>query len=172
MPRVKHVQSARKPIPSAGVEVGDSYYWWKFRHGPKRVSKTYPKRSQLTQSLWSSVYAAQEELEKAPPDEVLDAAQNVVSEAESARDDYESAAEAFNNEGSNQERYEAAESFVEQAESLVSDIESYLDDLKELEWKGERVWYSENEERLLDDDEIREQLSEWVDQIVELELEY
>ena len=65
MPRVKHVQSARKAIPSAGIEVGDSYYWWKFRYGGKRVSKTYPKRSQLTQSLWSSVYAAQEELEEA-----------------------------------------------------------------------------------------------------------
>ena len=50
MPRVYHVKKARKADPNAGIEVGDEYYWWKFRFGPKRKSKTYPRRSQLTQS--------------------------------------------------------------------------------------------------------------------------
>lgn len=48
MPRVTHVKAARKANPVA--QVGESYYWWKFRFGGKRFSKTYPKRSQLTQS--------------------------------------------------------------------------------------------------------------------------
>jgi len=57
MPRVHHVKSARKPIPSAGINVGDSYYWWKFRFGGKRISKTYPRRSQTTQSnFYSTLY--------------------------------------------------------------------------------------------------------------------
>jgi len=50
MPRVTHVKSARKANPVAAV--GESYYWWKFRYGGKRYSKTYPKQSQLTQSAY------------------------------------------------------------------------------------------------------------------------
>jgi len=61
MAKVHFVKKARKAIPSAGVAVGDSYYWWKFmvggRGGPKRVSKTPPTRSQTTQSeFYSAVY--------------------------------------------------------------------------------------------------------------------
>lgn len=48
MPRVNYVKKARKDNPVA--KAGESYYWWKFRYGGKRFSKTYPKRSQLTQS--------------------------------------------------------------------------------------------------------------------------
>lgn len=48
MPRVTHVKSARKDNRVA--KKGESYYWWKFRFGGKRYSKTPPKRSQLTQS--------------------------------------------------------------------------------------------------------------------------
>ena len=50
MPRVHHVKKARKVNPVA--KVGEPYYWWKFRYGGKRYSKTYPKRSQLTQSAF------------------------------------------------------------------------------------------------------------------------
>jgi hypothetical protein len=32
------------------VAEGESFYWWKFRHGGKIFSKTYPRRSQLTQN--------------------------------------------------------------------------------------------------------------------------
>jgi hypothetical protein len=48
VPRVHHVKKARKDNPA--VKKGESYYWWKFRFGGKRYSKTRPKRSQLTQS--------------------------------------------------------------------------------------------------------------------------
>lgn len=48
MPKVHHVKSARKANTVA--QLGEEYYWWKFRFGDKLYSKTYPKRSQLTQS--------------------------------------------------------------------------------------------------------------------------
>lgn len=48
MPRVHYVKKARKDNPVA--QKGEPYYWWKFRYGGKRYSKTYPKASQLTQS--------------------------------------------------------------------------------------------------------------------------
>lgn len=59
MPRVHHVKKARKKNPVA--DVGESYYWWKFRYGGKHYSKTYPKASQLTQSdFLSQLYDLQE----------------------------------------------------------------------------------------------------------------
>jgi hypothetical protein len=50
MPRVHHVKKAAKDYPAIGVKKGGEYYWWKFRHGGKQMSRTYPKPSQLTQS--------------------------------------------------------------------------------------------------------------------------
>lgn len=55
MPRVTLVKSARKEIPSISVRVGDSYYHWKMMvggRGVKRMSKTPPKRQQLTNSAF------------------------------------------------------------------------------------------------------------------------
>lgn len=57
MPRVTFVKKAKRPVPSAGIEVGDSYYWWAFRtaySSRKCFSKTPPKPSQLTQSDFRS----------------------------------------------------------------------------------------------------------------------
>lgn len=50
MARAHFVKSARKAQKENGIKKGDSYWWWKFRRGGKRVSLTQPKRSQLTQS--------------------------------------------------------------------------------------------------------------------------
>jgi len=50
MPRVHKVNKARKDYPEQGIQKGDTYYWWKFRYGGKRMSKDYPKRQQLTNS--------------------------------------------------------------------------------------------------------------------------
>lgn len=54
MPRVNVVKHARKAIEGTDIKVGDTYYWWKFRFGGKQVSKTYPRRSQLTRSNYLS----------------------------------------------------------------------------------------------------------------------
>jgi len=62
MPRVHFVKKARKD--NSLVKAGESYYWWKFRYGGKRLSKTYPKQSKLTQSEFlSQLYELQEEIE-------------------------------------------------------------------------------------------------------------
>lgn len=69
MPKVHKVLKARKPIKSHGIKVGDTYYWWKnrpkgSRNGIKRISKKYPRPSQLTMSdYYSQAYALQEEFE-------------------------------------------------------------------------------------------------------------
>jgi len=57
--KVYEVKHARKAKPDAGIAVGDRYYWWCFlgrsgkrRYSIKCVSKTYPRRSQLTRSAF------------------------------------------------------------------------------------------------------------------------
>jgi hypothetical protein len=78
MARVHFVKAARKPQPSIGVEVGQPYYWWKFRFGGKHVSATYPKRSQLTQSaFYSSLYDLEDRIAN------LEANDSLPSEVES-----------------------------------------------------------------------------------------
>lgn len=63
MPRVNFVKKARKAQPRFGISIGDSYFWWKFRFGGKRVSKTYPKQSQLTQSEFlGTIYDIQDRI--------------------------------------------------------------------------------------------------------------
>ena len=78
MARATFVKQARKPNPvvtqadidkaKAGAEEAASYFWWKFRFGGKRFSKTRPRASQLTQSeYYSTVYGLQEDMEDARP---------------------------------------------------------------------------------------------------------
>ena len=84
MPKVIHVKKARKAIRSAGIKVGDSYYWWKFRFGPKQVSKTPPKRQQLTQSdFLSQVYDLEDRIGELSPVNIDD----LTSELSSIADD-------------------------------------------------------------------------------------
>ena len=72
MARAKFVKAARKANPVA--EVGESYFWWKFRFGGKHYSKTQPKPSQLTGSEFlSAVYAFGEDLEAMEWSEDLEA---------------------------------------------------------------------------------------------------
>lgn len=65
MTRAHFVQRARKK--NSVAEKGEPYYWWKFRRGGKQLSKTRPRRSQLTQSaFWGRVYDLQDEYSGAP----------------------------------------------------------------------------------------------------------
>lgn len=60
MARVTHVKKARKDNPV--VKKGESYFHWSFRFGGKHYSKTYPKRSQLTQSgFLSQMYSIEDD---------------------------------------------------------------------------------------------------------------
>lgn len=108
MPQVHYVKKARKAIPSAGVKVGDSYYWWKnrpkgSRSGIRRVSKTRPRPSQLTMSAYyGTVYAIQEQAEDAADavksrEDLEDLASTLESLAEEAQAAGEECQEKFDN---------------------------------------------------------------------------
>ncbi len=77
MPRVHTVKSARKARPEMGLEVGETYHWWKFKNrfgnGTIVRSKTYPRASQLTRSEFlGAMYGIQEEIEDLEADEDLE----------------------------------------------------------------------------------------------------
>ena len=91
MPRVTFVKSARKD--NNCVKQGESYYWWKFRFGGKRMSKTRPRQSQLTQSAYfSTLYGLAEHIEDyeiVPGEEsvVEELRDDIVSQLEELRDE-------------------------------------------------------------------------------------
>lgn len=71
MPKLHFVKKARKD--NSAVKKGESYYWWKFMRGPKRMSKTKPRPSQLTQSEFlSRVYSITETIEDIPGEGTID----------------------------------------------------------------------------------------------------
>jgi len=91
MPKVHYVKAARQDNPAA--KKGEPYYWWKFRYGGKRFSKTPPKPSQLTNSPFRSRALALGEFNlsdlelsdlEAHRDEALSEVQDLQSEAESS----------------------------------------------------------------------------------------
>ena len=99
MARATFVKSAQKDILNADGTVkiakGQSYWWWKFRHGGKHTSLTQPKPSQLTQSSFlSAVYGIQERIAELSADDGLaDARDEIVGELEELRDQAEESRE-------------------------------------------------------------------------------
>ena len=88
MPRVTHVKKARKNYKEQGIKKGESYYWWKFRFGSKHMSKTAPKRQQLTQSnFYISLYDLEDRINDLIADDTLS------SEVESIIEDIRQLAE-------------------------------------------------------------------------------
>jgi len=131
MPRVNRVNAARKARPDSGIAVGDSYYWWKFRYGGKHYSRTYPQRSDLTQSKIGEVYAALEGLEPLIDNwDNLDNLKEQISEAadmiRQVAEEYTEADEAMGGHGGiQQERADAVEQFADEVESVADNLEEY-----------------------------------------------
>jgi len=131
MTKVHHVKSARKPIPSIGVEVGQPYYWWAFNFGTKQVSKTYPTRSQLTSSSFlSSVYDLEDSLptiNATDVDEFESAKEDLLSSIEDLKQECEDSLsnmpEQLQESSIHNERIEALENWISEVESISCDID-------------------------------------------------
>lgn len=125
MPRVHHIKKAAKD--NAVVKKGESYYHWSFRYGGKRMSKMYPRPSQLTQSKYSTILAAKEDFEYAIFEDLEDAtsaAQCIVDAAREVADEYEAADEEMGgHQGQHYERSEACNAYAEEVESAVDEFE-------------------------------------------------
>lgn len=151
MARVTHVKKARKAIPEYDIAVGDEYYWWKFRFGGKHVSKTYPCRSQLTQSdflatLWDAQDACSSAVAEAKDEGDFEAAvEELKGELETLRDECEekrsNLPESLQDVGSGemlQNRYDQLEEYINNLEGI-----SYSE-LEDAETETEREAAREN----------------------------
>lgn len=54
MTKLHHVKKAMKDYPKAGIKKGDSYYWWQHFRGPRLMSLTKPKPSQIASNDYDS----------------------------------------------------------------------------------------------------------------------
>jgi hypothetical protein len=155
MPRVHFVQKAAKD--NSVVKKGESYYWWKFRFGGKRFSKTRPRPSQLTPSdKLSRIYAAQEAIEDTEipqasdsdsPKDLADAVRDVAQAWRDQAEELRSVAEEYEESASNMEEYfqgssqvdeirekgEQVGSDADEADSQADAIDSIADDIENIE---------------------------------------
>jgi len=134
MPRVTHVKKAMKDV-NEKIKKGDSYYWWKFRYGPKLVSTAYPRPQQLTQSSFLiTIYDLQDqqgdisatdtdELEGAR-DELRDAVQELL---DTTQESFENIPESLQEAPSGElltERIDSLENWVQELDDFDTDIEA------------------------------------------------
>ena len=139
MPKVNHVKSARKDNPVA--KKGEPYYWWAFRFSGKRYSKTYPKRSQLTQSAFlQTLYDLEDSISDrfanlTTMDEVEEAKSSLSEEIEDLMNETQDSLDAMPDhlqESSTsgellQERIDALESWISDLDSVDLELDERSD---------------------------------------------
>jgi hypothetical protein len=129
MPRVTYVKKARKDHPAGGIKKGDSYYWWKFRYGGKRFSRTPPRQSQLTNSdKLSRVYAAQESVEDAMgesalPDDWRGAVEDAANEVREVGEEYQESCDNIRDQFTDSPTADECEEKAEACESVASEMD-------------------------------------------------
>jgi hemerythrin-like domain-containing protein len=151
MPKVTHVKHAAKDYPAVGIKKGDEYYWWAFQFGPKIMSKTPPKRYQLTRSPFlSELYHFQdEEIPKITAENTDDLQQIIEDMKEKLEEWKNSAEESLENmpeqlretseAGINlQERIDHLDSWISDLESIDLDFDKEGDQKLE-EWIEEKI---------------------------------
>lgn len=170
--KVNKVEKARKEIPHAGIKIGDTYYWWKFRRGGKQFSKTYPKRSQLTQSgFLSQLYDVQDTisaLSASDPCDLESMVDDIKSNLENMRDDCQSSLDNMpehlqESSSSGQlltERIEGLDSAISELEDVDLDYDEPSDEELEDEAKDELATEIQEEMQKLQDEELDDDTAE------------
>ncbi|KPL26825.1 MAG: hypothetical protein AMJ72_12320 [Acidithiobacillales bacterium SM1_46] len=185
MPRVHHVKSARKDNPVA--KKGESYYWWKFRYGGKRYSKTPPKPSQLTQSpYFSSIRSLVEMIEEQEvrdedmlndlKEQVRDELESIQSECQDSLDNMPDALQYSPTGELLQERIDACDSAISDIDMIDEfefEEESFEDKYDEDDFEDDKEREEMRDQHEGDEDSRREQeLIEWCESSVSEMIEY
>jgi hypothetical protein len=172
MPRV-HTQKAGKDYPDIGVKKGETYYWWKFRYGGKRMSKTYPKRQQLTQSAFlGSVYDIEDaisELTAETPEDLELAVESIVGDLENLKDETQSNLDNIQDHLQeshiNTRRIEALDEMIDELNGItVNDYdEPDRDEIRsELEQEDDDPDADPSDKEI--DDRIESKLRDWIEE--------
>lgn len=139
MARAKFVKKARKAIPGAGIKVGDSYWWWKFRFGTRLVSKNKPRRSQLTQSEHlGSIYDIEDDLTALTAESVTSGfLDEFTSRIEEVRDTCQERLDNMPEQLQGSNSGSTLQEYIDNLESWLSDLESVETDIDEDELREE-----------------------------------
>lgn len=162
---------ANKDYPEAGIKKGDTYYSWAvgFR-GRTQKSKTYPKRSQLTQNeVKQGVYDAYDDTTITSADDVDSVISALEDAKQAAEEKLENMPEQFKDgdTGQNiQSQIDNIESALDELSSLKDSIEAGETANKELEGGGAvpakpdeleyYEWNAETQRYVLDSDSVSE----------------
>lgn len=175
MARAKFVKSARKDNVNQGIKKGDSYWWWSFRFGGKRYSKTPPRRSQLTQSSFlGTMYDAEDDLSKAVAefsagqlgfDELADACESAALEIRDAGDECDSSRENMPEGLKEGGVGELLGNRKEQADQLADELENAAEEIRSLTPE-------EDKEENKDEDEVSSEVQAAIDAVEAISWEY
>ncbi len=143
MPRVTHVKKARKAIPQYNIEVGDSYYWWKFKNCAKQASKSPPKPWQLTRSEFlRGVYILQDRIADTTTDQLseewrdglVEDIRNIGEQCQESLDNMPDSLQYSPTGEMLQERIDAMETWAEEVENVeIPDMGEVLGEIQEIE---------------------------------------
>jgi hypothetical protein len=131
MAKAHYVKKARKAIKDAGIKIGDSYYWWKFRFGGRRVSKTPPTRSQLTQSdFLSQVYDLEDRIGRLSATDYVEDPDSLKSDLDDIASEIRSLGEEQSDKLSNMPDSLQSGSTGELLQQRSDECESWADELE------------------------------------------
>jgi hypothetical protein len=149
MPKVTTVKSARKDYPNFDIKKGDTYFRWSFMRGPTMMSKTYPKRSQLTRSdFFSQLYDMEDFLPDRFKEIKLD---DLQSELDNLKDDIENLKSEQEDKLSNMpEQLQESSALNEYIEAL----DSWISELDGIDIPSEEDVYSEMDDDATDADKV------------------
>jgi hypothetical protein len=160
MPRVTFVKSARKDNPVA--KKGESYYWWKFRYGGKRYSKTRPRPSQLTQSAYySQVRSLVEQIEDfstSSYEDIQGLKEDIINELENLRDETQGSLDNMPDQLQYSPTGELLQERVDALDSAISELDMIDEEWEFDEDEPERDEFDEDEDG---DIEFQDAKAEW-----------
>lgn len=158
MPRVHFVKKARKDNEVA--KRGESYYWWKFRYGGKRFSKTRPKQSQLTQSpYFATLYDLTDSVNETP------CYDNADFEAlkESIKDELESLGQECQEKLDNMPdslQYSPTGELLQERADACENAAMEIDSIDEFEFDNDEDYDEDSDEYA---EAEQEQFNDWID---------
>lgn len=134
MIRLHFVKKARKANKNAGIKKGDSYFWWKFRYGPKHCSKTQPPRSALTQSEFlGTMWDIEDTLATVgEDDDFASIVDDAKSQLEELRDETQGKLDNMPEQLQQAETGELLQNRVESCDEMISELEGVDTDVEEV----------------------------------------
>jgi hypothetical protein len=171
MARVHFVKKARKDQKEAGIKKGDSYYWWEFKFAGKHVSKTPPRRSQLTQSSFLSQMYDIEDVEisgltitsdfESDVQSIIDSLENLRSECEDKLSNMPEQLQSAPTGEMLQNRIDSVQEMIDELEGIDKEVDE--EDIKSNVEKEEDE--TDEDYNTRQDDAVEEKRQEILDEI-------